>query len=250
MDLTDRLTLAFMRRLVARPDGRAHLYRELADAEGNGENGVFEHILSQVDDPTLRRLIEKHRADEVRHQQMFLECAARTGVPETPVPDEVKYVERLFKVAGLRDHVIRDGRGVMEAYLLLQAVEERSIVQFELLAQALAPVDPAGASVVRAIQRDEERHLRYCHAVARRYAPDAVTHAETLDRMRRLEARAFADNGAANSRYVFARGYFDGGPLVRLFFRAMNGLSTRSGRLPLTRFVDHSPTPQPAAQAA
>ena len=50
MTLRDRLSMAFMKRVIATPEGRAHLLRELADAEGNGENGFFEEVLAKVDD--------------------------------------------------------------------------------------------------------------------------------------------------------------------------------------------------------
>jgi demethoxyubiquinone hydroxylase (CLK1/Coq7/Cat5 family) len=242
MDLRERMSRAFLKRLVARPEGRAHLLRELADAEGNGENGFFEELLAQVDDPSLRRLVHKHQADEVRHQQLFLACAARTGVAPEPVPDDVKYVERLWASTGFGEGKINGARGVMEAYLLLQAIEERSVTQFAILEQVLRPVDAQTADVLVQIRRDEERHIKYCQAIARRYAPDEASRVATLRRMRELEAQCFADNGAANMRYVFARGWFAGGPLVRWLFSTVQRLG--GARPPLTGFADAEPAPR------
>lgn len=247
MNLRERLSMSFLRRVIAKPEGRAHVLRELADAEGNGENGFFEVILAKMDDPQLRRLVEKHKADELRHEQLFLACAERTGAPVEPVPDEVKYVERVYQRTGFYDKPIENGRDIMEAYLLLQAVEERSVIQFALMEQVFREVDPATADVFLVIIKDEERHIKYCDAIARRYAPDEASRVHVLRRMRELEAECFADNGRANMAYTFSRGYFDGGALVKFAFRTLQRLGARAGGLPLTPFFDE---PAPAMVAA
>jgi rubrerythrin len=231
--------MAFLRRMIRSPEGRNHMLRQLADAEGNGENGFFELVLAKVDDPNLRQMIRKHKEDELRHEQMFLACAERTGAAAEPLPDNVKYVDRIFREVGFYDQPMTSREDVMTAYLLLQAVEERSVVQFKLFEQAYAEVDPLAAATFAAIAKDEERHIKYCHAVARRYAPDAATHDRKLAEMRTIEARAFAANGRANLEYVFSRGWFDGGPLVRWFFRTLTRLT--AGQLPLTPFAEAAP---------
>jgi hypothetical protein len=244
MTIRDRFSMAFMKRLIATPEGRNHVLRELADAEGNGENGFFEIVLSKVNDASLRQMISKHKADELRHEQMFLECAARTGAADEPIPDSVKYVERIFQAVGFYEKPIETGEDIMRAYLLLQAVEERSVVQFKLMEQAFREVDVTTAQVFVAIGRDEERHIKYCQAIARRYAPDAATHDRVLAEMRELEARAFAENGRANMDHVFARGFFAGGPITKWIFRTASNLS--SGKLPLTPFATAQLQLQPA----
>jgi hypothetical protein len=244
MTIRDRFSMAFMKRLVSTPEGRNHLLRELADAEGNGENGFFEIVLSKVDDASLKQMIQKHKADELRHEQMFLECAARTGATAEPLPDSVKYVERIFETVGFYDQPIETGEDIMRAYLLLQAVEERSVVQFKLMERVFRDIDVTTAQVFVAIGKDEERHIKYCQAVARRYAPDAATHDRALAEMRELEARAFAANSRANMDYTFARGWFGGGALTKWLFRTLSNLS--SGKLPLTPFATAQLALQPA----
>ena len=88
MTLRDRVSMAFMKRVVATPEGRAHILRELADAEGNGENGFFENVLAQVDDPALAQMIRKHKEDELRHESStttrritFYSCKPSRSVP-------------------------------------------------------------------------------------------------------------------------------------------------------------------------
>jgi hypothetical protein len=235
MTVRDRLSLAFLRRVVATPGGRAHILRELADAEGNGENGFFEEILAKVDDPSLKQLIYKHQQDELRHERLFHERADAQGVPFEPVPEQVKYVERVFERTRFRDRPIETQEDVMAAYLMLQAVEERSVVQFALMEQAFREVDPTTADVIVEIRRDEERHIKYCHAIAKKYAPDEATRVRVLREMRELEAECFAENGRANLAYTYARDYFSGGRLVRWFFRALQDVNRE--QKPLTPFA-------------
>ena len=247
MTIRDRISMACMKRVVATPEGRNHILRELADAEGNGENGFFEEVLRKVSDPALQKIIRKHKEDELRHEQQFLACAERTGLPGEPIPEEVKYVERIFQAVGFYDQPLESDEDVMRAYLLLQAIEERSVVQFKLFEAVFRPLDPFIADTFVVISRDEERHIKYCQAVAKKYAPDAATHDRVLAEMRDLEARAFADNSRANTDHVFARGWFDGGALTRWFFRALSRLGSQ--RLPLTPFAEEA-APKRLAPAA
>jgi rubrerythrin len=240
MTLRERLSMAFAKRVIATPEGRAHLLRELADAEGNGENGFFEEMLAKVDDVELRRIIRRHKEDELRHQRMFLDCAARTGVPAEPLPPQVKYVERIFDAVGFYDQPLDTNEDIMTAYLLLQSIEERSVVQFKLFEQAFADVDAETAETFRAIRADEERHIKYCRAVARKYAPSTEAHDAKLAEMRALEARAFADNGRANMDYVFSRGWFAGGALIKWFFRTLQNFNVERPSAPLQLEAAHA----------
>lgn len=181
MMLRDRMTVRFTNRVITSLPGRAHLLNQLADAEGNGENGFFEHILRWVDDPQLDKIIRRHRQDELRHQQLFIAARERTGLDPGPVPPELKLIDRLDRaVGGFFDHPIRNGRDLMDAYLLLQVIEERAVTQFALFEHAFCGVDDETAAVIAGIARDEERHLKYCRAIARRYAPDERTERETV----------------------------------------------------------------------
>lgn len=237
MTLRDRLTLRFVDRVITSPAGRAHLLNQAADAEGNGENGFFEHVLAHVDDPQLQKMIVKHRADELRHEQLFLAARDKTGIDPGPVPDELKLIDRLDRAVGhFFAQPIRDRRGVMEAYLMLQVIEERALTQFALFELAFRGVDDETADVITGIAADEERHLKYCHAIARRYAPSDTVQRDTLRELRQLEARCFAENGRANMDYLFGRGIVAVHPVEKWFWQAVNGLSAR-GEPALTRFA-------------
>jgi rubrerythrin len=237
MNLRERLSLRFIGRVITGEEGRAHLLNQCADAEGNGENGFFEHILAHVDDPALGKMIAKHRDDELRHEQLFIAARERTGIDPGPVPNELKLIERLDRaVGGFFAQPIRDRRDIMQAYLMLQVIEERALTQFSLFEVAFRDVDPRTADAIAEIARDEERHLKYCHAIAKRYAPDAKTERETVRELRQLEARAFAENGRANMQHLFDHKWVAVNPVEKLFWQAVNGLSAR-GEPPLTQFA-------------
>ena len=236
MDIREQLTICFARRLLQTPEGRAHVLNQVADAESNGENQVFEHVLRHVKDPSLRKMIEKHQADEVRHEQLFRACLPRTGVDPGPVPAHLKLIDRLDRaVGGFFSQPIVDDQGVMEAYVMLQVIEERAIVQFAIFERAFRAHDPATADVFAEVARDEERHLKYCHAISRRYAPSEEVLQEKLTNYRALEARCFQDNAAANLQHTIANGILAGGPAVKWFWKTIQSLG--HNQLPYTPYA-------------
>ena len=242
MDLREWLTLRFTRRLLSTPEGRAHVLNQIADAESNGENHVFEHVLKHVDDSALRKMIEKHQADEIRHEQLFRACVERNGIVPHPVPSGLKLIDRLDRaVGGFFEHDLDATTGVMDAYLLLQVIEERAITQFTVFEKVFReldlPIGPVIADTFVEVAKDEELHLKYCHAISKRYAPDELTRQRRLKELRELEARCFAENSAANMEHVFQKGWFDGGPAVKWMFKTLQSLGNRRGELPYTAFA-------------
>lgn len=248
--IQERLLLAFMRELVNTPEGRKHVLSQVADAEHSGEARVFDAMLAWVDrekaDAQLARTIEKHRDDEIRHEALFRACIARQGGAPMNTPPELRIMDRLDPaVGGFLERTVEDGRGIMEAYLILQVLEERAVSQFPLFVTAFAAVDPATAKVFEEVAKDEERHLLYCHAIARRYAPDEATLVSTLARFRVKEAEVFRDNQKANFGYVLANGYI-AGRFTRVMWRAIDGVAGAVAGLPFTKFANESSQPKRA----
>jgi rubrerythrin len=246
MTIRDRLAKAYMRRIVATPGGRAFILTSLADAEANGESKIFDAVLSQVDDPALRRMVKKHQEDEVRHAALYRAAAEKVGVPLEPIPANLKLLDRLdAAVGGFLSKPISDALGVMEAYVMLQVIEERGITQFRILESLFREHDVETAEMIGQIAGDEERHLRYCLAISKRYAPNEEIRLATLAKYRELEARCFAENGEAMMAHTFGKGLFDGGPVVKWFWKTVQGYGTRSGSLPYTDYAT-----QPVAYSA
>ena len=95
---------------------------------------------------------------------------------------------------------------VMRASLLLHVIEERAVTQLPLFIEAFREADPESARLFERLLNDERRHLGYCHAVARRCAPSAAMHNQTLSHYRHVEARVFAQGTLNNLRYVLDAG--------------------------------------------
>jgi rubrerythrin len=226
MQQPKHLVQRYLDTLVSTPRGRAHILMQASDAEQNGEGEFFTALLERVDDRELQKMIRVHAADEVRHAGMFREAAERQGVPLPEVPQELQLLDRLdAALGGFMDRVIHDRVGVMEAYLLLQVIEERAVTQFAIFEPTFRRVDPKSADVFAAIARDEERHLKYCQAISRRYSPDEFTRARTLRRYRQLEARVFAETGRANMRHILGHDLLEVGWLEKLGWRALAGVA-------------------------
>ncbi len=228
MSIQESLTLAYFERLVSSPEGRAHVLATCADAEASDEGALFDRLLTWVDDPELAKLVKVHQQDELRHAEMFLACLARTGVPAPTVPEHLKLLKRIDDLlGGMMEKPMTSREDVMRAYLLLQVIEERASTQFGLHVRAYRKVDPKTAEVVERIAKDEARHLKYCRAISRRYAPDEDTLRRELGRLREVEGRAFAANSRANMDYVRERGFVKFGPLEGLFWRGVREITGR-----------------------
>lgn len=249
MHYADRLTLAFMTQLFSHPRGRVHLLSMASDAESSGEGRVFEELLKRKDDPELARLVVRHRDDEVRHAEVLAERArenaALAGIEVPKVPAELKLIDRLDRaLGGFFSRELATDEDVMRAYLVLQVIEERAITQFDLYVEAMKGVDPKSAAAFAEISRDEARHLRYCHAIARRYAPSPEVHAKQLQHIRAVEARVFAENSNDNLAFALEQNLLPVAWPAKLAWRAV-GAATRA--LKVSRWTHYAHLP-PGAQ--
>lgn len=230
MDLAHFLTRRYMQMLFATPRGRAHLLTQVSDAESNGESTLFDRAIDKVDDPELAKMVAKHRDDETRHAALFRARAEAQGVPVREAPAHLRIIDRLDRaLGGFFDRPMRDRRDVMDAYLLLQVIEERAVTMFPIFEEAFATIDPETAHVFGLVSRDEERHLRYCHAIAKRYAPSPAVLASTLAEFRALETECFMENGRANMDYTRDQGLLEHAPVGALTFRAITGVTRAMG---------------------
>lgn len=200
------LNARFLDRLTATHRGRAYLMNALTDAEEADEQGVFDRLIDDVTDPQLNKVVRRHRDDELRHGELMTECLRRNGYARAPHPEELKIVPYIARALGDGDsNTYLAGRtGVFEAYAFLHVLEERAVMMYPRFADALGKYDPETADVVRAIAKDEERHVKYADAICRRYAPDASALETMLAKYRAAEATAFAQHGKATIRHVLA----------------------------------------------
>jgi len=237
MKLTDRLTVRFASKLASTPQGRAHILNLASDAEGSDEGRIFDAIEGMVQDDALKKVVQRHREDELRHQKLFGDAAIRNGGKLHPAPPELRLLDRIDdKTGGFLSKPITTERDAAMAYLVLLVVEERALNQFALLEQAFRPVDPASADVFVQISKDEARHLRYCHAVAKKYLPDDTERQAEIVRLRQLEAEAFRENQMAMMDFAFEHNLMPGG-FTQVMWGFLGNMGRALGGLPFTRFA-------------
>jgi len=224
--LTSFFDARFLSRLVANPRGRAFMLSFMADAEEADEAGVFETLLERVDDPKLHKMVKRHMDDEARHAQMLRARVDATvkasGIRAPSVPRSLSIVQLIDgKLGGLGAAFIAKEKTIMDAYVLLEVVEERAVEQFPKIAAALEPVDPESAATVRAICEDERRHVLYARAINKRYAPSPELLRKTLARVHAVEQQAFDENGAAFLRHALDENLLQLPFAEKLLWRAM-----------------------------
>lgn len=237
--LDDTLNRAFLRRLLPQPRGRATVLQSLADEEGGngGELDIFKHMLDVIDDEEVKRLVRVHKSDEERHEALFQDAARRAGAPPLPIPNEARLLYRLDAHVGFFTKPIVDRAGVADAYLLLQVIEERALRQFARNRAAFLDVgEHETVRIIDEVRRDEERHLRYCEAISKRYLPDEAARRRRLAELRALEARCFEEVQGVMLRLFVDAGLVDGGPLGPLW-RGLAALAKRREPQPLPRIA-------------
>ena len=206
----ETLATTFLEQLTATPEGRRHLLSISVDAEEGDEQGIFDQLADHVDDEDLRRIVLRHRDDEVRHAGLFRDCLARAGLEKQPVPDDMRIIRQIAVASpGGAGRGVATRRDVAERYALLLAIEERGVEQFPTIAAAFRPHDAETSDVYLRVARDERGHVAYCERIGRRFAESHADWEELVDRARRLEADAFVHVGLANVAYCTEQGWVD-----------------------------------------
>ena len=138
---------------------------------------------------------------------------------------------------GLFNRPITTDDDVARIYLALLVIEERAMAQFRILQHAFTKAgDNDTAAVLARVEEDEKRHLKYCHAITRRYTPDEQQRMKQLAEMRTLEAQAFAENGRANIDWTLHQGILTG--WRRTLWTRLAALQRRQKPMAATAYSD------------
>ena len=203
MNIDMLISKTITKQVLKSAHGRAFILNTVADAEDNGEAVFFEEAQAVLDDERFKKMVQRHQEDEIEHGRRFRARAEAQGVPLLPVPDDVKVLDHMDDLMnGEFSKSVKTKEDLFVGYTALQAIEERAITQFGMYEELFRPLDPETADVFGRVRRDEERHLRYCAAITRHLEPDARRREETLDRLRKIEAEAFARVETAMSRHL------------------------------------------------
>jgi hypothetical protein len=169
-------------------------------------------------------MVRIHKNDETRHAAILREASARAaaGLDIPRVPADLRVILRIDHHVGGFGAAFESGKaGVMDAYALLQVIEERAVKEFPAIVRALGEVDAASAEVIAGVVRDEERHVKYAKAISREFAPDEAALATTLARYRAGEARAFEEHQRAFLRFAVRHDLLDVRGAERMLWRAL-----------------------------
>jgi len=198
-----------LRALLTTPSGREFILSIAVDAEEGDEAGLFDQIADAVDVPELRRVVETHRDDEVRHAGLYRECLRRNGYTKRDLPESLGFIHQLGNGASRPAPQLRTAEDIMWFYALLHAVEERGVERFPMIADAFERHDPETADTYRRVTRDERGHIRYCQRIGRHYAGSDEAWEQALAGAREIEAAAFARAEQAQFAYCVEQGLVD-----------------------------------------
>jgi hypothetical protein len=233
-DVRSWISRSFYRDLLCTPKGRAYVLTQMGTAESTDEGAVFDRLLARVADEDLRRMIRKHAEDEERHASMFFDRAAAQGIGEVAPPDGTRVLELLDAKLNIFSRELERDEQVLDAYLVLQVIEERAIEQFSMIEPVMREYDPASADVLAAIGQDEVRHLKYCRAITKRYAVTEAARKMRLAELRTAEATAFQSHQFANMDHLLRNDYLPSAS--RTFWRVVSPVLARQP-IPMTRFA-------------
>ena len=197
----------FLDQLMTTDAGRQHMLSTSVEAEEGDEVDRFGQLARFVEDPKLRRVVERHRDDEVRHAGLFRGCLKRLGLTQSPIPDELKIIRQVGEATGHADRAVETAEDVVATYALLLAIERRGVEQFPRIAQAFRPTDPETADVYLRVARDEQGHVRYCENLGRHFATSDEAWEQAVTEAAALEQDAFLHVGLSNLAYSTNQGW-------------------------------------------
>ena len=237
MNLRKTIAKQFVQALVKTPEGRAHLLNQIAEGEERGEVRFFDLAIDYVEDPRFKKMIDKHRSDEVRHGEMFRACLDRNGVPVSKVPPHLDMLANLDEaLGGVFDNDVTSDEDVMRAFAILQVIEERALDQFGMYAEVFgARGDHETAETFQKVEKDEGVHLKYCRAIGVFHAPSPEAYEAAVAEYREVEARTFRDTQRANVDHILEHGLAPN-LWAKLFFTVLQKLTPRIDDLPYTQF--------------
>ena len=183
LDRRARVLACLIRWRARMPDWEIGVLELLAATEADSV-GMLRASLVRTADPRLRRLIERHIADESRHADLF--------------------ATRLIEVAGRRRaDPKRDVRGPLSVLQLMAYFEitERRGAQALQVFRVLFDRDGETQRIIDSVLRDERVHVAYTRDQLDRWSREG--HAEDVARARRW-ARRIDDRAAVRQCLAFA----------------------------------------------
>jgi hypothetical protein len=162
------------------------------EAQGGWENGRIAALVPEAQRDMAPK-IARHGADEEKHGRIFTALMRKRGLDAVPVPSDTDYTMLLERRGiGLAHTRLRQDQQLTEADIVTylahsRVTEQRASEQMALLLKHFGEHPEVGRAV-RAISRDEDNHLAYCHEELLRLG--GLGHSRTIRRILRESALA------------------------------------------------------------
>jgi hypothetical protein len=162
------------------------------EAQGGWENGRIAALVPEAQREMAPK-IARHGADEDKHGRIFTALMRKRGLDAVPVPSDTDYTMLLERRGiGLAHARLRQDQPLTEADIVTylahsRVTEQRASEQMALLLKHFGDHPEVGRAV-RAISRDEDNHLAYCHEELLRLG--GLGHSRAIRRILRESAHA------------------------------------------------------------
>ncbi len=190
--IEDFFNIQFQKQALTKKRGLVHLFSQMADAEGgnSGELCLFDKIEDYVKDPAIKNIIRVHKADEEKHEQMFLDYIKILGEKPEPLTDEMRLLKMLDRELNILEKPVTSDQDVINIMTLLLVIEERAIFEFENMRRVFKN-DHAIMSMLDEAIKDEEKHLKFCKKVIDHFKADKEKVEEQYQEYKKLEDLAY-----------------------------------------------------------
>jgi hypothetical protein len=139
------------------------VFNRLRAAEGFEGRALLTEISARAEDRGLRERLDRHAADEARHERLFEDLVVSLGGTPRPVPAATFIAEfdRLAERSRHLDRVEGDREGAITDLLAaLLVIERKAVLAMTVLKSAL-PLGHPGRLTLASVLADEARHVAW-----------------------------------------------------------------------------------------
>jgi hypothetical protein len=187
----DHLATSDMHATASTPLGRSLLLSSVVSNEMSAVRLLSEilHDIKSVGvDERIVTMVERHRNDEIRHDEIIRERMSELGFSVAALD--------AFAAPGLDLYERLRPRDFAEKYAIIQVMEETAEDNYSAISTAFRGSDKDTAKLLDLIVYDERSHLKYCSLIAREFG--GATH-EALISSYRDEVKAMMSRNRSGS---------------------------------------------------
>ncbi len=205
--LQQKLASQYIKHVLNTKEGYAQVISQLADAEGGGgEQTLFSQLKEYVQDPQIKKIVEIHEEDEKRHEEMFLELLKKKKLDIIKVDNQFRLLHHLNLKLNFMNMRVQSDADVILVYTVLKVVEERAVSTYQSYLDS-GQSDEDLMLILRRIQEDEKKHLRFCDKVLQIYGTKEKLKSEYA-RVKEIEEVVYQKVSFSVMQYQIDHGLF------------------------------------------